>query len=44
MNPLLPTIEQVGFRGYYWAIDQAEIATDVMFRDRSSLSALKCPT
>jgi hypothetical protein len=40
VNPLLPTIEQVGFRGYYWAIDQAEIATDVMFRDRSSLSAL----
>ena len=40
VNPLLPTIEKVTFRGYYWVIDQAEIATDVMFRDRSSLAAV----
>jgi hypothetical protein len=38
VNPHLPTFEQLGFRGYYWVIDQAEIATDVMFRDRASLS------
>ena len=40
VNPHLPTFEAVGFRGYYWAIDQAEIATDVMFKDRSSLAAI----
>ena len=40
VNPHLPTFEQLGFRGYYWVIDQAEIATDVMFRDRASLSVL----
>ena len=40
VNPHLPTIERVGFRGYYWVVDQAEIATDVMFGDRASLAAV----
>jgi hypothetical protein len=37
VNPLLPEITAAGFGSYYWCIDQAEIATDVMFRDRASL-------
>jgi hypothetical protein len=40
VNPLLTTIQQSGFGGYYWVIDQCEVATDVMFRDRASLAAL----
>jgi hypothetical protein len=36
VNPHLPTIERVGFRGYYWVVDRAEIATDVRFGDRAS--------
>jgi hypothetical protein len=39
-NPHLAPIEAAGFGGYYWVIDQAEIATDVMFRDRPTLAAL----
>lgn len=37
VNPLLPEIARTGFGSYYWCIDQAEIATDVMFRDRAAL-------
>lgn len=37
VNPLLPEIARVGFGSYYWCIDQAEIATDVMFRNRAAL-------
>jgi hypothetical protein len=37
VNPLLPEITAAGFGSYYWCIDQAEIATDVMFRDRAAL-------
>ncbi len=40
VNPLLPTLRQAGFRGYFWSVDQAEYATDVLFRDRASLEAL----
>lgn len=40
LNPHLATIEQLGFKGYYWVIDQSEIATDVMFQDRATLSLL----
>ena len=29
VNIHLPTIAAVGFRSYYWCLDQAEIATDV---------------
>jgi len=37
VNPLLPEITAAGFGSYYWCIDQAEIATAVMFRDRAAL-------
>jgi hypothetical protein len=40
VNPLLATIKQAGFGGYYWVTDQAEVATDVMFCDRPSLTAI----
>jgi hypothetical protein len=40
VNPMLNTFRRTGFGGYYWVIDQCEIATDVMFQDRPSLMAL----
>jgi len=40
VNPLLPDIKKAGFGGYYWVLDQAEIATDVMFRTRPALLEL----
>ncbi len=36
-NPLLADVEAADFGGYYWVCDQAEVATDVMFRDRPCL-------
>jgi hypothetical protein len=40
VNPILKTIQAAGFGGYYWVADQAEIATDLMFKDRASLEAI----
>jgi hypothetical protein len=40
VNPFLETIEQSGFGGYYWSINQAEIATDVMFPERATLETI----
>jgi hypothetical protein len=40
VNPMLATIRQAGFGSYYWVVDQGEIATDVMFRDRASLMTI----
>jgi len=40
VNPLLTMIRQARFGGYWWVLDQAEIATDVMFANRSSLTPL----
>lgn len=40
VNPFLETIEQSGFGGYYWSINQAEIATDVMFQERATLETI----
>lgn len=37
MNPLMPRIKTRGFGGYYWTLDQCEVATDVMFRSRRAL-------
>ena len=37
VNPFLPLIRRAGFGGYWWVLDQAEVATDVMFRSRASL-------
>lgn len=39
-NPALASIEKAAFGGYYWVADQAEVATDVMFRSRPALAAL----
>jgi hypothetical protein len=37
VNPLLPEIREAGFGQYYWCLDQAEVATDLMFEDRAAL-------
>ncbi len=40
VNSLLPEIKAFGFGHYYWCIDQAEVATDVMFSSREELEEL----
>ena len=40
VNPLLASVEKAGFGGYYWVTDQAEVATDVMFRRRAALAEI----
>jgi hypothetical protein len=40
MNPLLPRIRAANYGSYYWVLDQAEVATDVMFKDRQALRAV----
>jgi hypothetical protein len=40
LNPILPAIRAAGYGGYYWVLDQAEIATDVMFKTRPELLAV----
>ena len=40
LNPILPAITAAGYGGYYWVLDQAEIATDVMFKTRPQLLAV----
>jgi hypothetical protein len=40
VNPMLQVIKKVGFGSYYWVINQSEIATDIMFKDRQSLKKL----
>jgi hypothetical protein len=37
LNPILPAIRAANYGGYYWVLDQAEIATDVMFSTRPKL-------
>lgn len=37
VNPLLAAIRAADYGGYYWVLDQAEIATDVMFKTRPAL-------
>jgi hypothetical protein len=37
VNPLLARVVSLGFGGYYWVTDQAEIATDVVFTGRREL-------
>ena len=39
VNPFLPTLATGGYAEYYWSTQQCEIATDVMFPDRATLSA-----
>ena len=40
VNPHLETIRRAGLGGYYWVIEQAEVATDVMFSNRPALERL----
>ena len=40
VNPFLPLIRQARFGGYWWVLDQAEVATDIMFAKRAELSRL----
>ena len=40
VNPVLPVIKRARFGGYWWVLDQAEIATDTMFNSRSALTGL----
>ncbi len=40
VNSKLAIVEQAGFGTYYWVIDQCEVATDIMFKDRLSLARL----
>lgn len=40
VNPVLRDIKSAGFGGYYWVVDQAEVATDVMFKTRADLLAV----
>jgi len=37
VNPVAARVRAAGYGGYYWVLDQAEIATDVMFRSRRDL-------
>ncbi|MGH9891709.1 MAG: hypothetical protein ACREA0_06955 [bacterium] len=37
INPILRPIQKADLNGYYWCTDQAEYATDVMFKDRQSV-------
>jgi hypothetical protein len=34
VNPFLPLLRKAGFGSYRWVLDQAEIASEVMFRER----------
>jgi hypothetical protein len=40
VNPLLGVIVDAGLGGYYWVVDQAEVATDVMFKTRRDLKGV----
>lgn len=40
LNPFLAQIEASVKKGYYWTIEQCEIATDVMFADQETLDEL----
>jgi hypothetical protein len=40
VNSFLPRLQRAGFGPYYWVTDQSEYATDIMFQDRASLTAL----
>jgi hypothetical protein len=40
VNPLIPAERGLDLRGYYWGFRENEYATDVMFKDASSLAAI----
>jgi hypothetical protein len=41
VNPLLPDLDQAGFGAYWWVIDQCEYATDLLFKQRGVLEAVR---
>ena len=40
VNPLLPAITATGFGGYWFGADQAEVATDILFKSRADLERI----
>lgn len=40
VNPWLPVVKKFTGRGYYWVIDECEVATDLMWKNRSSLQKI----
>src|SRR5262249_15673653 len=36
-NPYLQEVIRSGFGSYYWVVDQCEVSTDVLFKDRKAL-------
>ncbi|WP_291984509.1 hypothetical protein [Candidatus Accumulibacter sp. ACC007] len=40
VNPLLPAIAAAKFDGYWFGIDQAEVATDILFKSRANLERI----
>jgi hypothetical protein len=40
VNPLLPGIAATGFDGYWFGMDQAELATDILFKSRADLERI----
>jgi len=40
VNPLLPEIAAAGFDGYWFGSDQAELATDILFKSRADLEGI----
>jgi len=41
VNPLLDDIAQAGFASYWWVTDQAEYATDILFKSREDLERIR---
>jgi hypothetical protein len=37
VNPYLGEVIRSGFGGYYWVVDQCEVSTDVVFKNRKAL-------
>ena len=40
LNPVLPRIQESINKGYYWVVNQCEVATDLLFADDTLLQAL----
>lgn len=40
VNPMVPTVLEARFGGYWWVVDQAEVATDIAFTSRPALEAI----
>jgi len=40
INTMLPNVKKAFGNGYYWVLDQGEFATDVMFKNRKSLTGI----